>query len=355
MEKRSRPGNAVEPLVAISIGCPSGIGPEVAVRAAAEASEARSLLVGDGWVVERAAALVGVARRRLVAVEDPRRASAELARRPGAIGWYAPPEARRLARKDAAFGRPGSRGGEAQLAWIDAATRLVTSGVARALVTGPVSKHAIASSPGRAAAAFRGHTEHLARMLRAREVVMAFFSDELTMALVTTHVPLRRVPGALRPELVASAIFHVAQLVARLGRARPRIVVAALNPHAGEQGLLGDEERTRIEPGIAAARRRLARARLVARVEGPIGAETAIRKAHGGEYDAVVAMYHDQATIPLKLLGFGEAVNVTLGLPIIRTSVDHGTGYDLAGHGKADPRGMRAAIALAVRLVGGAS
>src|SRR4030095_12484003 len=129
-----------------------------------------------------------------------------------------------------------------------------------------------------------------------------------------------------------------------------RIAVAGLNPHAGEQGLLGSEEVATIAPGIARAQERLLRARLAATVEGAMGAETAVRKAYAGGYDAVVAMYHDQATIPMKLVGFGDAVNVTLGLPIVRTSVDHGTGYDIAGKGIADARGMRAAIELAVRL-----
>ena len=131
----------------------------------------------------------------------------------------------------------------------------------------------------------------------------------------------------------------------------PRVAVAALNPHAGEQGLLGDEE---IDRDRAGHRRRATRlkelARAAPRSKDPIGAETAFRKAYAGAYDAVVAMYHDQATIPMKLVGFGEAVNVTLGLPIVRTSVDHGTGYDIAGTGRADLRGMQAAIALAVRL-----
>jgi 4-hydroxythreonine-4-phosphate dehydrogenase len=343
----------LKPTVAISIGCPSGIGPEVALQAASRAREAHCLLVGEGWVIERAAALTRVARRRLVAIDDPSRAASVLARHPGSIGYYEPAEGPRLGRREAPFGRPTPAGGAAQLAWIDAATRLVVAGAARALVTGPVSKYAIASSREAGAARFRGHTEHLARLLGAREVVMAFFSQELTIALVTTHLPLRRVPRAVEPALVASATFHLAQLVRRLGSKRPRIAVAALNPHAGEQELLGDEEVTRIAPGIAVARKRLRGARIAARIEGPIGAETAMRRACAGDYDGVVAMYHDQATIPLKVLGFGEAVNVTLGLPIVRTSVDHGTGYDIAGKRIADPSGMRSAIALAARLVGG--
>jgi 4-hydroxythreonine-4-phosphate dehydrogenase len=179
---------------------------------------------------------------------------------------------------------------------------------------------------------------------------MAFSAEQLTIALVTTHLPLARVARAVTPKKVAGALFFVADLARRMGRKRPRVVVAGLNPHAGEDGLLGTEEQRLILPGIELARRRLAHARMAATVTGPLGAETAIRHAHAGHYDAVVAMYHDQATIPMKLIGFGDAVNVTLGLPIIRTSVDHGTGYDIAGQGRADARGMKAAIELSVRL-----
>lgn len=342
------------PVLAISIGCPCGIGPEVAVAAAAKEKSARCLLVGDFDVVARAARIVAVPKERLIRVRDPRAGlDAALARR-GAIGVFSPERAR-VALAKAPFGKPTREAGRAELAWIDAATELVAAGAASALVTGPVSKHAIASSgAGPEAAAFLGHTEHLARKLGAKEVVMAFYAEELVVALVTTHLSLRSVPRAITPKAVGAATFRVAELLARLGVRCPRVVVASLNPHAGEGGMLGDEERTRIAPGIAVARERLRRAKIGATVEGPIGAESAIRLARGRKrWDAVVAMYHDQATIPMKLVGFGEAVNVTLGLPIVRTSVDHGTGYDLAGSGKADARGMREAIELAARLVRG--
>jgi 4-hydroxythreonine-4-phosphate dehydrogenase len=332
----------VKPVVAISVGCPSGIGPEVAVAAAARSRDA-AVLVGDPWVIERAARIVGVSARRIVLVRD--RASVRALAKGGAIGCYAPSAP--VAKSAARFGRPTPEGGGAQLAWIDAATDLVASGAAAALVTGPVSKHAVESSGARR---FRGHTEHLAERLGAREVVMAFWAERLVVSLVTTHLPLRRVAGALSIENVGAAVFYTVDLVRRLGKRRPKVAVAGLNPHAGEQGLLGSEEIATIAPGIERGRRRLARARLAAGVEGPIGAETAVRKAYAGAYDAVVAMYHDQATIPMKLVGFGDAVNVTLGLPIVRTSVDHGTGYDIAGKGIADARGMGAAIDLAVRL-----
>lgn len=334
------------PVIAISVGCPSGIGPEVAVAAAAQVAKARGarcLLVGDEAVLRRAASLRRVGRGRLVVVDRAGLARLDA----GAVGVWA--ESARLARPSA-FGRPGPEDGAAQLAWVDQATDLVREGAASALVTGPVSKLAVASSGAPGSADFLGHTEHLGRRLRAREVTMAFASAELVTALVTTHIPLSRVPEAITPREVGRAAYWLARLLRDLGKPRPRVAVAALNPHAGEGGLLGDEEPRRITPGIRLARRRLAAAGIDADLAGPVGAETAIRLAASGGYDGVVTMYHDQATIPSKLLGFGEAVNITLGLPIVRTSVDHGTAYDVAGTGKADPRGMREAIAMAVRL-----
>jgi 4-hydroxythreonine-4-phosphate dehydrogenase len=227
------------------------------------------------------------------------------------------------------------------------------------MVTGPVSKEAIVKSGAPGAAEFLGHTEHLQRRLRAREVVMAFWAPGLVTALATTHVPLARVPREVTPARVARAVYWLAWLLARTEGGAPRIAVASLNPHAGEGGLLGREERTRIVPGIEAARRRLRTSRVVAVVEGPVPAETAFRlavRSRGGSraarprWEGVVALYHDQATIPMKIAGFGEAVNVSLGLPIVRTSVDHGTAYDRAGTWTADALGMQSAIALAERL-----
>ena len=335
------------PTIAVSLGCPSGVGPEVAVAGAAKVEGARCVLVGDLAVIRRAAAIRRVAARRIVPVRSARELRVLP---PGAIGaWTASTQVPALP----AFGAPDAAAGAAQLAWIDEATDLVRSGVAAALVTGPVSKHAVATSGAPGSARFLGHTEHLAERLGAPEVVMAFASKDLVTALVTTHLPLARVPDAITPQAVSTTTYWLARLLRSLGKKRPRVAVAALNPHAGEGGLLGDEEMTRIAPGIALARERLSRDGVTAEIVGAIGAETAIRLAASGGYDGVVTMYHDQATIPSKLLGFGEAVNVTLALPIVRTSVDHGTAYDRAGTGEADARGMREAIGLAVRLVDG--
>jgi 4-hydroxythreonine-4-phosphate dehydrogenase len=334
-----------KPTIAVSVGCPSGIGPEVAVAAAAQASaDTRTLLVGDIEVLRRAARIMRVAHERLREVESAPEVSAL---QPGEIGVWA--KSARLHRLPA-FGAPEREDGAAQLAWVDEALGLVQSGVARALVTGPVSKLAIATSGAPGAERFRGHTEHLAERLGAREVVMAFRSGSITTALVTTHLPLARVPEAITEEAVARASYWLTRLVRSLGEAVPRVAIAALNPHAGEGGLLGDEEVTRIAPGIARANARLAADGLAAELLGPIGAETAFRKHAAGAFHAVVAMYHDQATIPCKLTGFGDVVNVTLGLPVVRTSVDHGTGHDIAGKGEADPRSMARAMELAILL-----
>lgn len=341
---------------------------------AAAASRGNVLLVGDEATLREAARLRGLDPQRFVRVDDPAAHMREVASRRGVAegipifqpGPALPASARRP-------GKPTRASGAAQLAWIDAATDLVRSGAADALVTGPVSKDVIArSGAGPAAAKFLGHTEHLAERLGAPEVTMAFWSEKLTMSLVTTHLAIADVPRAITPAAVARAVFWTGAFLAKMARtqraasgraaprhaaprhAAPRLAVASLNPHAGEGGRLGHEEARAILPGIARARARLQRAGLDVDVVGPVPAESAIRIGASGGFAGVVAMYHDQATIPMKLLGFGEAVNVSLGLPIVRTSVDHGTAYDRAGQGTADARGMREALTLAERLVEGA-
>jgi len=354
--------------IALSIGCPSGIGPEVSLLAALEApASSRIVLVGDHAVVAAAAKARGI-DARIVRLESasagdalrsvPRQKAPKKERE--VLVWQ--PTAS-LRTSEARPGKPTRAGGAAQLAWVDEACDLAARGEADAMVTGPVSKEVIASSGGRTARAFLGHTEHLARRLRAPEVVMAFASKELTTALVTTHLRLGAVPRAITPESVATAAYWLGVLitdlaavddegrrVARVAKRPLHLAVASLNPHAGEGGLLGNEETVSIAPGMDLARRRLKRDARNVLLEGPVPAESAYRLGAAGRFAAVLAMYHDQATIPMKLLGFGEAVNISLGLPIIRTSVDHGTAYDIAGKRKADPRGMREAIALATRL-----
>jgi len=331
--------------LALSIGCPSGVGPEVSVVAAAASTNAQIVLVGDEAVILRAAKLRGVAQKRFVRVEHPSQAWS-LAKRE--IGVFQPSKS--LSLQSTSFGKPSQLGGAAQLVWVDAACDIVSSGDADALVTGPVSKEAIASSSAPGSKHFIGHTEHLQKRLGADEVVMAFYGELFSTALVTTHLALAKVPRAITTASVESATFFLGELLSKISKKKIRVAVAGLNPHAGEHGLFGREEIERISPAIVNVRARFAKSKLPVEVFGPVPAESAFRLAMNGKYDGVVAMYHDQATIPMKVASFGEAVNVSLALPIIRTSVDHGTAYDIAGKGSADASGMRAAIALAVRL-----
>jgi 4-hydroxythreonine-4-phosphate dehydrogenase len=345
--------------LAVSIGCPSGIGPEVSLAGAVAITKlktrtkpARVLLVGDLGVLRAAAKVIGIDPARLVVVDD---VNAAFTLRDRSLLPVLQPT-KPLAANDRAPGKPSRAGGAAQLAWIDAASDVVSRGEGDALVTGPVSKDAIARSGAPGSRAFRGHTEHLAARLDAPEVTMAFWTEKLTTSLVTTHLPLAKVPRAITSEEVARAAYWTAQFVATLAsssktRAEKKpLAIAALNPHAGEHGLLGHEEERTITPGIALARRRLAKDRVRIDLAGPVPAESAFRRGANGDFCGVVAMYHDQATIPMKLLGFGEAVNVSLGLPIVRTSVDHGTAYDRAGKGTADAHGMIEAMRLALRI-----
>lgn len=326
-------------MIVISTGCPAGVGPEVSVAAAASLRGVRAVLVGDLETLRAAARVVGVAEKRLVPF-DSRRAPANAIR----VVQTGPA----LSAADRRPGKPTKRAGAAQLAYIESAYHFakVKGG---ALVSGPVSKAAIAHSGARGASKFRGHTEWLRDLDRARYAVMCFASPGLATSLVTTHLPLSKVPAALTKEAVRDATVELGRLLAGIApkRKRPIIAVASLNPHAGESELLGREESTAILPGLRLAQASLARR---AEVKGPVGAETAYRLMRAGTYDGVVAMYHDQATIPMKLVAFGDAVNVTMGLSVVRTSVDHGTAYDIAWQGKADAGGMIAAIQLAERL-----
>jgi 4-hydroxythreonine-4-phosphate dehydrogenase len=324
-------------LLVVSVGCPCGIGPEVSVRAAAKTPGC--VLVGDWDMLLDAADLVSVPRSRLVPFEG------EIAN-PRAI--YVHGVGPKLAKRDRKPGKPNAASGAAQLAYINEAYRLTKAGPGRALVTGPVSKAAIAHSGVKGAAHFLGHTEWLRDLDHAKLSVMCFAAGPLVTSLVTTHLPIADVPRALTAQGVADATFYLGELLLAVGKRRPKIAVCSLNPHAGESELLGQEERRAIAPGIAAAKRRLGRR---AELVGPIGAETAFRKAVAGGFQGVVAMYHDQATIPMKLVAFGDAVNVTMGLSIVRASVDHGTAYDIAWTGVADPEGMRSAMDLARLLV----
>lgn len=313
----------------------------MSVAAAARSRAAPTVLVGDLTTLREAAELVGISPSRLV----PYRGEAPKGRD---IPVFEAGPALTVA--DRRPGRPSRRAGVAQLAYVDAAYELTRAGEGRALVTAPVSKAVIARSGARGASSFLGHTEWLQRLDGAEASVMCFASLRLTAALATTHVPIAELPERLTAAAVADAAYWLGKVLRRLGHERPLLAVCSLNPHAGESELLGAEEARAIVPGMSLARRRL---RGQARLEGPVGAETAFRKAHAGHFAGVVAMYHDQATIPMKLVAFGEAVNVTLGLSIVRTSVDHGTAYDIAWRGVANAAGMENAMKLGARLAAG--
>lgn len=325
-------------MIVVSTGCPASIGPEVSVRAAAHLSGTPRILVGDEGTLLAAADLCGIPRGDLARYE------------PGAAlranATYVFPAGPVLSAEDRVPGKPTHRSGLAQLAYIEAAYALCRK-LGAPLVTAPVSKAVIAASGEARAARFRGHTEWLQELDGGPDVTMCFHAPSFSSALVTTHLALRDVATALNPTNIARSVCHLAQLLVGAGQLAPKIAVASLNPHAGESELLGNEERTAIAPGIEAARETL---RDYATITGPIGAETAFRLAQNGEFHGVVAMYHDQATIPMKLTAFGDAVNVTMGLSIVRTSVDHGTAYDIAWQGVADSDAMLTAMRLAERM-----
>jgi 4-hydroxythreonine-4-phosphate dehydrogenase len=302
------------PGVAISMGDPLGIGPEVLALALCDLEVRAHLdpvVFGDRAVLQRAAALRGVPfEARLVQV--------------GRSG--AQPSAQEA--------------GAAALESVDRAARAVVAREAKALCTAPLSKERAALS----APQFTGHTEHLARMTGAR-VAMMLAGPRLRVVLATNHLALAEVPRRLTAEQISFvARLTARELQQRWGVAAPRIAVCGLNPHAGDGGIFGDEEARLVVPAIAEAR--------AAGVDasGPHPADGLFPRAAKGAFDAVVALYHDQGLIPAKLLDFAETVNVTLGLPFVRTSPDHGTADDIAWQGKADPRPMISALLLAARL-----
>ena len=320
------------PLIAVSSGEPAGIGPDICVQLAAEPCDCRLAFIGDPTVLaDRAAALgVPLTLRTLASVEDAEE------HRPGRMQVVAVPAAAAVA-----AGTLDARNAVHVIEILRVGATLCLEGRCDALVTAPVQKSLIVA----AGIPFTGHTEYLAALTNAETPVMMLARPGLRVALATTHVPLREVADRLSRERLMRIIdvLHAA-LVRSFAIRSPRILVLGLNPHAGEAGTIGTEERDIIEPVVAAER---ARGR---HVLGPRPADTAFVPESLAECDAVLAMYHDQGLAPLKALGFGEIVNVTLGLPIIRTSVDHGTALALAGSGRARADSLRAAVALATDL-----
>ena len=286
------------PRVGITVGDPAGIGPEIAVKAATHAD--------------------------VLAVCEP--------------VLYGPSTASELA--SFATGRVSAAAGRAAYDAILAAVADAQAGRIDAIATAPINKEAFAE----AAVPWRGHTELLAHLTGSTRFAMMFHAEELRVVLATVHIALAEVPRALTGELLESIVSLTAGELPRFGHPRPRLAVAGLNPHAGEHGVIGSEEDAVMRPAIEACRRS------GIDVAGPFPADTIFLRAMKGEFDAVIACYHDQGLIPIKLAAFGRAVNVTIGLPIVRTSVDHGTAFDIAGRGIADPSSLIEAIKLAAKL-----
>ena len=317
------------PVIALTTGEPAGIGPELCARLARESLAARVVLIGDETLLAERAARLGlhVALRRYAPGNAPLPGTLEVEH----VALAAPAQPGKL---DPANGR-----------YVLALLARAADGCAArefgAMVTAPVHKAAIND----AGIAFTGHTEYLAERAGGVHPVMMLVGGGLRVALATTHLPLAEVPGAITREgLVATLRVIDRDLRARFGIARPRILVAGLNPHAGEGGHLGREEIETIAPAIAAARGEGVAA------DGPIPADTLFVPERLRGADCVLAMYHDQGLPVLKYASFGRGVNVTLGLPYVRTSVDHGTALELAGTGRADPGSLIEAVQLAIRL-----
>jgi 4-hydroxythreonine-4-phosphate dehydrogenase len=291
------------PAIAITVGDPSGIGPEIAVKAA-----------GDPRVVAACRPVI-----------------------------YGPHEDAELAAFPA--GQVHAASGTAAYEAIAAATRDALSGAVGGIATAPINKAAFAA----AGYPWPGHTDLLAHLCGADDVAMMFWSEPLRVVLATVHVPLQQVPGLITADRMRRVIALTARAMPAFGVPSPRLAIAGLNPHAGEGGLLGLEDAEVLAPVIAQARAD------GIDVSGPYPADTVFVRATRGDFDVVVACYHDQGLIPVKLLAFGHAVNVTIGLPIVRTSVDHGTAFDIARQGRADHGSMVEAVLLAAKLAAGHS
>lgn len=333
------------PVIALTLGDPCGIGPELWVRIlCAEAAQrregplfggARLNLYGDAGVLTRAAATLGLTAEWQQAV-------------PGLTLH----EVTRLETAESTPGQPSAASGAAQVAYLEAAVAAAREGRIEALVTAPINK-ALCRAAG---FEFPGHTEFLASRLGAPEVAMMLAGPRLRVVPATIHVPLREVPHALARTLAPAISLTLEALHGEFGIEAPRVAVAALNPHAGEAGHFGDEEVRIIGPAMARARARIG-GRFSFELAGPHVPDAVYRAACApplgeGRYDAVVGAYHDQALIPVKLVDFDDAVNVTLGLPVPRTSPDHGVAYDVAGTGRARDGSFRAALRLARSFAG---
>ena len=333
------PNSPNKPRVGITLGDPAGIGPEIVLKSVAESQVREACLP---VIIGNAAELRNQARKLGLPCDYTALSENELSSDltdeivicdTGSDRARAPPSSGAVI---------SSAAGHAAIKAIEAGARLCLAGKLDAIATAPINKEALRL----AGSAFPGHTEMLASLCGVSDSLMCFFAGDLRVFLFTIHMSLADAIKAITKERVARAIVLADRELRRFGIARPRIAVAGLNPHAGEHGLFGYEEEREIEPAIAECR-----ALHDIEVSGPFPADTLFVRAGRGEFDAVAACYHDQGLIAVKCMAFGEAVNVTLGLPIIRTSVDHGTAFDIAGRNMADHGSLVEAIKLAARLV----
>jgi 4-hydroxythreonine-4-phosphate dehydrogenase len=317
--------------VGITMGDPAGIGPEIVAKLFAEGLPAPCIVIGDAAIMRRAVAAIGAD----LPIQAITRVS-EAACLPGVmdvLGAGMPPGA-------VPYGVVDGRAGAAAHAAIQRAIDGVLDGSLRAIVTAPIHKESLRAAGIR----HPGHTEILAERAGTADVAMMLANDELRVVLVTIHVALREVISGITSAAELRAIRLAEAAMHRFGIARPRVAVAGLNPHAGEGGLFGSEEAAVIAPAIAQARAEGIDA------SGPWPGDTIFMRARRGEFDVVVAQYHDQGLIPVKYLGLDHGVNITLGLPFVRTSVDHGTAFDIAGTGKADQASLRYALRQALAM-----
>ena len=324
----------IKPVIGVTMGDPAGVGPEVILKALQSPLPCcRVIVLGDFAVLR----------------ETATRLASSLHPYPWQVGDALPTDARhipvlalsQLAPADRIPGHPTRAGGEASYRYVESGVRFTLDGTLDGLATAPISK-AMWQASGHL---YPGHTELLAALTDTAEVRMMLAGKQLRVVLVTTHMPLAQVPRALSCERIEKTITVAATHLRRFyGLPQPRLAVAGLNPHAGEAGAFGDEEQRLIQPAVERARS------AGCNVVGPLPADTVFVRAVRDEFDAVICQYHDQALIPLKLLSWEDGVNVTLGLPIIRTSPDHGTALDIAGHNTASPRSMQAALELAAEM-----
>jgi 4-hydroxythreonine-4-phosphate dehydrogenase len=327
-----------KPRIAITMGDPCGVGPEIIVKALSAPALFEHYLpvvIGEAKALERALTQLGAPTsiHRTRGLENLENLS-----QPGVICVMSPSN---LTVEDIVFGQPSPATCRAVIQYIEEAARLALSGQIDAVCTCPIHKANLQKS----GFSFPGHTEFLQDLTQANDVVMMLAGPRLRVSLVTIHHALVEVPEILTEELIYRTIHITAEALSHdFGLEPVRLGVAGLNPHAGEEGRFGREEIELIQPVIQRFRKG------PYQVAGPFSPDTLFHRAYEGEFDAVIAMYHDQGLIPIKLVHFHDAVNVTLGLPIIRTSVDHGTAYDLAGTGKAHPGSLEAALNLAAQM-----